>query len=175
MITVYSIDPSSGVSSALGWAMWRGQALIACGLVRGVKGPLDTRCAHYAAQIPPPVFGGCVVWVEQMEMSKQRDGKDPVHKLIAKANDLLAVQAVGAHVAGRLGGILRYATPGVWKGSAPKHVTKNRARGTLSAQELQLVDAALSPHPESLAHNLYDSIGVGLHATGRYRLPGRAA
>jgi hypothetical protein len=189
---LHSIDPSSGASSALGWSLFRAtdSRLVACLLVRGIKAPLEQQCSHYLNAIAAHLNGAQhaqyylnyrgPVWVEQMEMSMRRDAtrcpnetpQQFIGRLIAKANDLLSVQAVGTYLAGNLG-TLKLAPPLTWKGTAPKEATKNRVRATLDAGELEIVDQALSKCPGGLAHNLYDAIGIGLHGTGRYRLRGR--
>jgi hypothetical protein len=176
---IFSIDPSSGATSALGWAAWASNELVCAGLVRGLRAKLDSKCQHYAdaVKLGSHVFGSGrrAVFVEQMQMSQGRDGSGEKRTIIAKANDLLELQAVGAYVAGALGGSLCYVPVGTWKGSAPKHVTEARARAALSPAELAIVEAELARHRGGLGHNLWDAVGIGLHATGRYRLPGRAA
>jgi hypothetical protein len=191
---LHSIDPGSGKSGALGWALWLGLPcqeptwqLRDCMLIRGVGGTLDARCAHYLADISLRI-GHCLsvhygdVWVEEMGMNLRRDGsrrkgektlEQVIRRMVASANDLLAVQAVGCSLGGALGK-LRLAPPMTWKGTAPKETTANRVRVTLSVPELDIVDRELARHKaESLHHNLYDALGIGLHGTGRYRLPGR--
>jgi hypothetical protein len=51
-----------------------------------------------------------------------------------------------------------------WKGTLSKALTKNRARAALTAAELERIP----PVPKSTAHNMYDAIGLGLWALGRF-------
>jgi hypothetical protein len=188
---LYSIDPSSGTYAALGWVFWVSEfsdqedwKLRACGLVRGPeRAKLDDKCEAYYEAISqdlrrqsPWTYNELTarhawghVWVEQMRMTMAQDGKKGMPAAIAKGNDLLELQAVGAYVAGALG-TLRYASPGTWKGQTSKEVTENRVHKYLTPSELAIVREALSKHRDGLAHNLYDAVGIGLHGTGRYRI-----
>ena len=173
MTYTLSIDPSV---NCLGWALWLGTQLVDCGMSRKADGrmSLDKVCElHYdairqaLARHGHPQFDPLrisAVWVEQMSLGGERD-----RGAIAKANDLLAVQAVGAYVAGKFGR-LRYAPVNTWKGTASKKITEARARNVLTPTEVELVDRAAIP--ASLAHNVWDSVGIGLFAVGRYVVRG---
>jgi hypothetical protein len=106
------------------------------------------------------------VYVEQMQLNTGRDSTRG--KAIATGNDLLTITHVASTVASLLGGQLVHVPIGSWKGTAPKHVTKNRAILTLTQPERALIAQALIGVKSSLHHNLWDAAGIFLHATGRY-------
>lgn len=54
--------------------------------------------------------------------------------------------------------------PAEWKGQTPKDVTTRRTRENLTAAEL---DRVILPPAASLAHNVWDAVGIGLWAAGR--------
>lgn len=114
------------------------------------------------------------VVVEQMQMNKNRDTTH--RQAISKGNALLAITQVASSVASALRGSLEWAPIGTWKGTAPKHVTRNRVRKTLRPEEIAVLDSAIATLPRrgtrepALAHNLYDCAGIWLWATGRYKI-----
>lgn len=180
MTHTLSIDPSV---NCLGWALWLNTQLVDAGMSRKPEGrmALDRVCELHCAAISlglgcHSVAGVGVVWVEQMRLNRGQDGAS-VAEAIAKGNDLLDVQAVGANVAGEFGR-LRYVHVNTWKGTATKKVTENRARNVLTAAELAIVEGFLAVRPldltrkvwEGLAHNVWDAVGIGLHGVGRYVL-----
>lgn len=128
---------------------------------------LSQACAYFEQALKPwlPVQ---FVAVEQQHLSLGRDGKN-VARIIAVANDLLAVQAVGAYLAGRCGGVLTYVP-------TPKHdklVTRNRLLHALKEEELSLLDVALGERwrdgKGGVWENCLDSVMIGLRAVGRYK------
>jgi hypothetical protein len=104
---------------------------------------------------------GCDVFAAEFpQVYRHRNGPDP--------NDLLGLAAV-------LGGIRPLHTPGQvllqfsphdWKGSIDGDVMIERVRGCLSAEEHGHV---ILPSARSLQHNVFDGIGVGLHALSRLK------
>lgn len=184
MRAICSIDPAV---VTLAWVGWYDGSLINAGLSRRSRpASLHVVCMEHADRVRAGLNiqrDVVDVVVEQMRMNKhqdwdrapgpRRDIDARVAKLIALANDLLDVQAVGARVAACVGSRLHYAPVNTWKGSAPKHVTEARAREKLTPTELATVESVLRCVPSGLAHNLWDAVGVGLWATGRYVLPGR--
>lgn len=53
--------------------------------------------------------------------------------------------------------------PVTWKGSLPDGILYRRILSALSAEELALIPKL----PAGLVHNVWDSIGIGLHVLGR--------
>ena len=82
-------------------------------------------------------------------------------------NDLIDLaQVVGRYAEAfrREGAEVALVYPRTWKGTLPKDVMVERIKGRLSAAEHARVEL---PSAASLAHNVYDAIGIGLHALGR--------
>lgn len=166
-----SIDPGIG---CLGWASWHydpAQAehpvLLACGGITipvAKRRQLDAMCEYAAEHL---IGRGDVghVFVEQMPFGGDRDTGRAGTK---KAIELLKLQAIGAFVAGRLGGQLHYAMPGTWKGSTAKKHTEARAAKQLSLAERTAFYVGTERLRPSLRHNVWDAVGIGLWGLGRY-------
>lgn len=120
---------------------------------------------HYATQGRGPAD---VAVVERMvHYPGQR--KDSRAAELAKASDLLELQALGAYVAGRIAREVAFISAAEWKGQAPKDVTTLRVVRELSESELATLQRGLNQVPKALAHNLYDAVGIGLKFAGRLR------
>lgn len=108
------------------------------------------------------VEGVVVEWprVYAARIREGRRGADP--------NDLLCLAGVGAAVAAVLGGLptASYA-PSEWKGQLPHEACRRRVEGRLFPSELHLLKQADAAAGASLAHNVWDAVGVGLHHLGR--------
>lgn len=68
--------------------------------------------------------------------------------------------------AGRLcpaGGDVETIYPVTWKGSLPDGILYRRILSALTTEELELIPKL----PAGLVHNVWDSIGIGLHVLGR--------
>ncbi len=81
-------------------------------------------------------------------------------------NDLLPLVGVGAVVATFANSAVRV-YPASWKGQLPKDVCHARIRSRLDAAELVILEAA-AKRAKSLAHNMIDAVGIGLHHLGRF-------
>lgn len=182
MTTIVSIDP--GLWN-LPWCVWLDGALTHCGLSRLKpktviqSSDLPAIAAwHYSgirfdcltlAQTPPDH-----VYIEQLSLNSGRDSTRG--KALSTGNALLQITSVAALVAGHLRAPVTYVPVRTWLGTAPPSVTKARVLKTLDPDELQILQRAIDalPHRKgkesSLAHNLYDAAGLGLWATGRYRI-----
>ena len=81
-------------------------------------------------------------------------------------NDLLALVGVSAAVAALLphAAIHTY-LPAQWGGQTPKEVKKQRVVSRLTSEEKAQI---WLPATQSLQHNVFDAIGIGLHHTGRF-------
>jgi hypothetical protein len=90
-------------------------------------------------------------------------------KVGADPNDLLALTAVNGGVAALLGCNVSSVEPRTWKGtlgenSAGEYLVELRVKERLTDAELNRVHV---PTARSLAHNVYDAVGIGLHHVGR--------
>lgn len=81
-------------------------------------------------------------------------------------NDLLPLAAVCGALATR--GVPHCYAPSEWKGQLPKDVCRGRVRARLNAAEREVLDAAERAAGKSLAHNVADAVGLGLHHLGRW-------
>lgn len=90
-------------------------------------------------------------------------------------NDLISIAYAGGVVSGYFGPYVARETlsPNAWKGQVPKGVTESRVCGILAQFELDRLVRDLGPISESLRHNLFDAIGLGLVACGRVSRGGR--
>lgn len=95
--------------------------------------------------------------------------KDSRAAELAKAADLLELQALSMYVAGRVARNVVLYTAAEWKGQANKDVTTMRVVRELSDSELVALQRALGTIPKALAHNVYDAVGIGLRFAGRLR------
>ena len=95
-----------------------------------------------------PLVEGWVEWPQVYRAGRSKG--DP--------NDLLLV----AGVAGALG--FNSVLPAEWKGQLPKEVVMQRVKAALSYYELGCVELPA----KSLQHNVWDAIGIGLFACGRF-------
>jgi hypothetical protein len=158
----------------LGWCVWTNKVLTHAGLSVVVVPPRTTVkvLAYLHWWNIRGRWTGCPnqVYVEQMSLNSGRDRTRG--KAIRTGNDLLLITNIAASVTSMLGGELVHVPVSTWKGSCEKTVTKNRVLNTLDKEELGVLEAALLGVKQSLHHNLFDAAGLGLHATGRYRIRG---
>jgi hypothetical protein len=156
MSILLSVD---GGLRGCGVALFEGQELARAAYVlnpehtaRGVNAWLAMAKAVRGWALPVPVD---VLAVEEMQVDGRTRGKEA---------DVMQVNAVVAAVAARVPAtIVMGYTPTAWKGSVDGDVMVERIKGRLTPEEL----ARLEPCSKSLAHNMYDGIGVGLHFLGR--------
>jgi hypothetical protein len=173
-VIIATIDPGKWCLPWCAWQPTRELAYAGLSLVGKVPGMPVERIArlHYEniARNCPELFER--VHIEQLSLNSGRDKTRG--KAIATGNDLLELTSIAALVAGYLRASVTYHPVNTWKGTAPKEITRNRVRATLGPLELHVLDAALAAvgRKKSLHHNLYDAAGIGLHATGRYRIRG---
>lgn len=86
-------------------------------------------------------------------------------KLKGDPNDLIDLAAVvGAICCNSLPGRKNVYLPREWKGQTPKAIFIERAKKRLSLEELQAVRL---PKAKILAHNVWDSVALGLVHLGR--------
>jgi hypothetical protein len=83
-------------------------------------------------------------------------------------NDLLPLVAVDAVVVGSPAWVkIRQVFPSDWKGQASKGAVRTRVVARLDAAEMKVLEAG-EKEARSLAHNVTDSVGIGLFALGRF-------
>jgi hypothetical protein len=156
-----SVDP--GVKEA-GVAVFEDQELVAAWLERG-EDWLETAQNVYRQidlRYPSEVARG-IAWVIEIPQVYTQN------KLKGDPNDLIQL----ALVAGALGSLThtddlrnRFITylPRQWKGQTPKKTMNKRVQGRLSREELERVEL---PRAESLQHNVWDAIGIGMYQIRR--------
>ena len=168
---IVSLDPGLW---CLPWCVWDDNVLVRCGLSVLAKypRPKPESIAHNHALDIKSRDSIDQVYIEQLSLNSGRDSSRG--KAIATGNDLLLLTSVAALVAGHLNAPVTYLPVNTWKGSAPKLVTQNRVKATLTTRELEVFALGLTGVKKSLHHNLYDACGIGLYAVGRYR-PGKKA
>lgn len=147
-----SIDPGKHL---IAWAAWADSELIGCGLARMKQGIRDqgVLAVELAKQLPTGVEE---IVIEGMAVQHDRT-HDPA--------DMLAVQAVGSFVAGWLHPErIHWTRDTEWKGgSITKDIQWGRDYGKLFPIEKRIVNRAVDAmSAPSLAHNMYDAIGIGL-------------
>ena len=77
--------------------------------------------------------------------------------------DILNLLEVGATLQGMLGRPVEWVEPHAWKGSLNADAMTERIKSRLTPEEHKRVE----PCAASLMHNVYDAVGIGLHALGR--------
>jgi hypothetical protein len=113
-----------------------------------------------------PVTEVLAEWPRVYRAGQAKAGADP--------NDLLLLSGVDVGVACLLGCASRSVEPREWKGTLGEvvdsatgvtvYLVEERVRKRLSPAELAVVEL---PSAASLAHNVWDAAGLGLHAIGR--------
>lgn len=172
MSVLLAIDP--GVRGC-GCAVFETGKLVACAYVRNLvksgHGPFE--CASMAQAVmtwwetaafgrifPPDVV--VVEWPRIYQRGGGRTKGDP--------NDLLCLVAVDGALAVYFRTAKTLAVePHQWKGSMPKTgVVEGRVRARLDAVETDALEAGVANLAASLRHNLFDGVGIGLFALGRF-------
>lgn len=107
------------------------------------------------------------VWVEFM----QSRGGESASQTLSKAKALLALQAIGMYLAGRLaeslGATVHPIPYRTWAGGVTEEQVQGRVLDTLTSEEVCVLDE--KRYPKGLRHNLRDAAGIFLYATGRLR------
>lgn len=82
-------------------------------------------------------------------------------------NDLLPLAAVDGAIVALLGAPATRVLPREWKGTITKEAVEHRVISRLGPEEILVASAAFRD-AKSLAHNVVDAVGIGLHALGRF-------
>ncbi len=77
-------------------------------------------------------------------------------------NDLLILTAILGALSARFNGTLTSYLPREWKGTLDPDICIERIQGRLTGEETSRVDLA-----GAKSHNIWDAVGIGLHAVGR--------
>jgi len=150
-----TIDPGK---HALGWALWIGGVLIACGLSRSNAPGLAAMAADHALSITRGCQGVGIMRVDLVTVEHMEAGNERV-----PPQDLIEVEAVGCLTAAAVtNGQVALLPPSTWKGSLPKQVIHDRNRDVLSAGERLLVDRACAKAPRTNWKEILDAVGIGL-------------
>ena len=147
-----SIDP--GVHDT-GVAIWfeQRQELDEAFLVRS-EGPWDEMGRAVAKKVKR-LYGQTlklVVFEHPQVYVRSRSKGDP--------NDLILLALVCGFIVGALGVPTVSYKPADWKGQVPKDVMTRRIQSVLTQKEIDRVEI---PTARSLAHNVWDAVGIGLH------------
>lgn len=161
MTVILSLDPGLAVEGGTGAVLWREKQLVAAGLFTA-KGTLEERIADLHSQGENFVghlhlFADLVV-IEKMKVYKRQKG-DP--------EDLIDLSILGGRLSA-LGLDCRFVEPSAWKGQVPKHVVKRLVEKELTVGETEVLAAALKGIAAGKRHNVFDAVGIGLHALERW-------
>jgi hypothetical protein len=174
MSNVISIDPGR---KCLALSQWGATRLLGTWLSRvqmssaapASQALADLGQAHFGNLALKTKGMASVAVVERMVAYPTQGRKDSRQSQDAKANDLLDLQAIGAHVAAKLAETTVYYSAHEWKGQTDADIVRMRVVRELDEYELALLCQAKEAYPDSLHHNIYASLGLGLKYLGRYR------
>jgi hypothetical protein len=168
---VIAVDP--GIRGC-GVALFRGGVLVDCEYVRnpvkkgadfdavvGAARAVDAWCFRSLEAIPNDVGWSTRVVLEfpQVYTASKSKGDN---------NDLLPLAAVDGAIAALLGCPATRVAPRDWKGSMAHEAVEHRVASRLDGDEMFVIDEAFGRAGKTLAHNVTDAVGIGLHAVGRF-------
>lgn len=136
-----TIDPGKD----LGWALWQGGELAACGL-----GTFPGDCADIDRLV-----------VERPHTGHTRARKQDVITLAIRAGEVAGIMSFLTGVPPE------YLEPNRWKGSQSKEISARVTQSKLRPQELALFEEACRGIAEGKRHNVLDAIGIGLYVLKR--------
>lgn len=163
MTLTLAIDP--GVSKGLGCALFDGSELACAWLHGGIGGcphPLLELATELAKDLGPT---GLDLTIDTLILEKPRV-YTTVHQKGDQRDIINLAIVVGTLMASIKVQTILLAEPAEWKGQTPKHVTEQRAREALSADE---IDRVQLPHAKSLHSDVWDGIALGLWHLRRMR------
>lgn len=82
-------------------------------------------------------------------------------------NDLIDLTLVSGRLIGSFPGEFKTYYPYEWKRQMKKEISQKRCRELINVGEFDVVKSFLPSLAKSLHHNMWDAIGIGLHAQGR--------
>lgn len=163
---VLAIDPSlSSTGVAIFDPYGMTHVLRSASLVKGDKpaAVLAERCHYVVSEI----LHGLATVVDVVVVERPRINA-ATHGSKADPDDLLKLAILCGAIAQAFqsrGCKVLFIKPDAWKGQAPKEVTTARAVARLSDAEMRCVSL---PSAAGLQHNVWDAVGIGLWATGRF-------
>jgi hypothetical protein len=146
---IVSIDP--GTHEA-GVAQWKDARLQTAYLVRVTSDESWLWLANKVAQSCFHLPVSAIVLERPQVYVRSRAKGDP--------NDLITLALAAGAIAGQFNVQVIEYRPAEWKGQVPKEIMIDRIRETLDADERAAVEL---PNARSLAHNVWDAVGIGLH------------
>jgi len=144
---IVSIDP--GISAGIAFWLSTGR-LLRAGLLLG--------CLSDAEWPGHPCTWAAVQGIVIERPQVYRHGRGDPNDLITLA--LSAGELVGRINAEHPAAIVTEYLPATWKGQVPKDIMIERIKKKLTEDELTMVDL---PSAASLAHNVWDAVGIGLY------------
>ena len=154
---IVSIDP--GVQET-GVAIWYREGGLASAYLTRLRGSYAVPWAGMAYEVAKVLQGVEVdaVAIERPQVYVHSRAKGDPNDLITLA--MMAGGIVGAMRATRAALLVVEYKPAEWKGQVPKDVMTKRIKRSLTEEEQPRV---LLPKAGSLAHNVWDAVGIGLH------------
>jgi Holliday junction resolvasome RuvABC endonuclease subunit len=156
-VILLSLDPST---TAVGWAVFRGDRLARCGVWRPGSGPLWARVARIGVAVRQMVEecspAAVVVEVTSGKTYHERRASSLAALMAGQATAVEAARGVGERLP------VHPVTEVEWTGGRPK---KNRAKLVAASEP---VYAAFAPKDKDL--DAADAVGVGLWWLGQRRL-----
>lgn len=146
-----SIDPGIRVAGASAWA---DGTFIWAKLIKGSKAPVPECYTDMVKAIVKSCgkdFDEVVIEQPQVYKEKFQKGRQKDIVNLAGLVGALAVAFSECRVT--------YYLPREWKGQCPKHVTQHRVLKRLKEGDIKKIKLV----SETLNHNIYDAIGIGLH------------
>lgn len=164
MSVLLALDP--GIRGA-GVAIFVDGQLTRCAYVKNEmkKGSGPAECVTMADAVDEWISGKeidevIVEWPRVYQRGGGRTKGDP--------NDLLALVGVDcALVAFLMPNDVSHVEPSQWKGQMTKEVVEVRVRSRLAPSEMIALDEG-AREAKSMAHNMVDAVGIGLHHLGRF-------
>lgn len=141
-----SVDPGA----CAGWAYWRGDKLVAC----GVSSP-----EAFRQVVPPEAFVTSKLGVIELPMVYKVSKAPPkdIVRLAVRVGILTEKM-----LAGGIPEVIELC-PTTWKGQAPKEIHHARIFAKLSPAEQEVVRACGKGVAPSLRNNMLDAVGLGLY------------
>lgn len=172
-----SIDPGYSKKGASGWGAYVSGELVFAG---GVRREPDWSPGRMGAEVGSRIVTTVSDPIELVVVERMKSYSHANQK--GDQNDLIHLAEVGGVAAGIIAGVrlvddglvadIEHIDPFAWKGNVPGDIFIERIKDALKPHELRVAEAAIARdlgRAKSLAHNIWDGIGLGLHRLGRLR------
>jgi len=148
-----TIDP--GLQT--GWAIWRSNRLVACGL--GDPRSSKKHVVHAPDGVDADVIAD--LWIEsQIIYPRSKVPPDDIRKLAFEAGRWAGIYET-------LGCDAHCVAPSEWKGQVPKDIHHARILAVLTETERTALDEGVRGVAPSKQHNVLDAVGLGLWVAKR--------